>query len=129
MVNIYADNIARFQCDKKLRALVVVENNITVEFEDGTRETGSMIIGCDGSHSKVREFLVGYDAAKLEDTGHTLSNYAASNYTPDQARLLRSYHPIVKLGWHPTVPGGALLAGTDPTMLVALVRLQRILHS
>ena len=85
-----------------------------MRFEDGSQEAGDMVIGCDGSHSKIREFLVGAEAAKLEDTGLTMINYAAANYTPEQARLLREYHPIVKLCWHPTLPGGALLAGAYP---------------
>ena len=86
-------------------------NNVTVTFKDGTQEVGSMLIGCDGSHSVVREFLVGHEAAKLVDTGHTMINYAAAHYSEDQAHLLRSYHPILKLAWHPDIPGGALLAG------------------
>ena len=96
----------------KLQSLAVEDDKVTVEFEDGTQEVGSVVIGSDGSHSKVREFLVGYEAAQQEDTGHTMINYAASGYTPEQARLLRSYHPIVKLCMHPKLPGAALLAGT-----------------
>ena len=80
-------------------------------FEDGIQETGSMVIGCDGSHSWVREFLVGHEAAKDEITGQTFINYAAGGYLPEKAHLLRSYHAILKFGWHPTVPGGAMLAG------------------
>ena len=81
---------------------------MTATFGDGTTEVGSMAIGCDGSHSKVREFLVGHEAAKLEDT---MINYAAGNYSPEEAHVLRSYHPILKLCWHPVLPGGSLLAG------------------
>ena len=85
---------------------------VTAEFEDGTRESGHMLIGCDGSHSRVREFLVGHEAAQLEDTGHTMINHAATHYSPEQAHLLRTVHPILKLAWHPELPGGSLLAGT-----------------
>ena len=84
---------------------------VTAEFDDGSKATADMVIGCDGSHSKVREFLVGLEQAELTDVGMTLINYAASNYTPEQARLLRSYHPIIKLGFHPTNPAMSLIAG------------------
>ena len=84
---------------------------VAATFEDGAVEVGSIVVGCDGSHSKVREFLVGHEAAEMQDTGHTMINYAAGNYSSEEAHLLRSYHPIVKLCWHPVLPGGSLLAG------------------
>ena len=87
---------------------------VVADFEDGTSEIGDTVVGCDGSHSKVREWLVGKEAAQMEDTGHNMINYAASGYTPDQVRLLRSKSPIVQLAFnHSKVPGAALLAGTS----------------
>lgn len=100
------------QYSKILRALRVQEDIMTVDFEDGSSEQGHMVIGCDGSRSKVRRFLVGIEAAQQEDTGITMINYAAAGcYTPEQARLLRMHHPIVKLCLHPQVNGAVLLAG------------------
>lgn len=84
---------------------------MALEFDDGTKASGNMAIGCDGSHSRVREFLVGPELARPVETGHTLINYAASGYTREQALKLREYHPILKLGFHPTNGATALLAG------------------
>lgn len=70
-----------------------------------------MIIGCDGSHSKVREFLVGAQAAQLQPVDLTMINFPLSNYTADEARLLQTLHPVFKIAAHPERPGNAILAG------------------
>lgn len=81
-----------------------------------------MVIGCDGTRSKVREFLVGKEAAEPEDTGHNMINYAASDYTAEQVRLLRSVSPISQLGFsHSKLPGAALLAGME--LILVLLKL------
>ncbi|KAK3072892.1 hypothetical protein LTR53_005995 [Teratosphaeriaceae sp. CCFEE 6253] len=72
-----------------------------------------MVIGGDGSQSKVREFLVGHKAAQCEDVGLTMINHAAAQYTPEQAAVLRSFHPIVQLCVHPAKHMTALLAALD----------------
>ena len=85
-----------------------------VFFEDGTEEGGHMIIGADGSRSKVRQFLVGEEKAKPEDLPYTMVNFSAGKYTAEQVALLRTVHPIVKLAHHPENRGSALLAGNTP---------------
>jgi 2-polyprenyl-6-methoxyphenol hydroxylase-like FAD-dependent oxidoreductase len=100
-----------YQFGKRLQHIKVRDDAVTVSFDDGTQAKGSMIIGADGSHSKVREFLVGSEAAAPESLNLTMVNCIGTGYTPEQAKLLRSYHPIVKLSLHPEMPGGALLAG------------------
>lgn len=84
---------------------------MTAVFEDGSEEIGDLIVGADGSRSKVRQFLVGEDKAKPEDLPFTMVNFSAGQYTSDQVELLRTVHPIVKLAHHPENRGTALLAG------------------
>jgi len=79
-----------------------------IHFDDGSIEEGNLIVGCDGSRSKVREFLLG-KAAKPTDVGLHMINYIASGYTREQALLLRMYHPVLKLGYHPDIQGIFLL--------------------
>ena len=81
------------------------------EFEDRTCEKGRMIIGCDGSRSKVREWLVGADKAKVQDTGMVIMNHAYKGYSAEQALLMRKIHPIAMLGYLPDLHGQFLLAG------------------
>ncbi|KAL2830822.1 hypothetical protein BDW59DRAFT_158262 [Aspergillus cavernicola] len=70
-------------------------------FIDGTTPIGDMAIGCDGSRFKVREFLFGHHQVQLELVDLTVINYPKSGYTPDEARLLRTLHPVFKLAAHP----------------------------
>ncbi|KAK4553131.1 hypothetical protein LTR86_009858 [Recurvomyces mirabilis] len=98
-----------------------VDGIMRVMFRDGSIESGDLVVGCDGSHSKVREFLVGKEAAQPEDVGLTMINYSKSGYTADEARLLQTLHPVFKIAAHPDRPGNGILAAldisdpTDPT--------------
>ena len=62
---------ARF--NKKLAQIQQSDDAVTMIFEDGTRETASLVIGCDGAHSTVRRILLGPDSpatkAKYSETG------------------------------------------------------------
>lgn len=70
-----------------------------------------MVIGCDGLHSKVREFFVGHDAAQLQPVGLTMINFPKSGYTAEEAHLLQTLHPVFKIASHPEKPGNGMLAG------------------
>ncbi|KAI4598369.1 hypothetical protein KJ359_002778 [Pestalotiopsis sp. 9143b] len=86
---------------------------VTAYFEDGTQDTGNFVIGCDGSRSKVREYIVGVDEAKQQDLGITMINIPSAHYTVQQALKNRDLHPVVKLSFHPELPGTTLLAALD----------------
>lgn len=88
-----------------------LQGRITVDFRDGTSDTGDLVVGCDGSHSVVREFLVGAEAAKLQSVDLTMINFPLGSYTTDEARLLQTLHPVFKIAAHPERPGNAILAG------------------
>ena len=84
---------------------------MTAVFEDGSEEIGNLIIGADGSRSKIRQILVGVDAAKPKELPFTMVNHSTGDYTAEQVALLRTVRPIVKIGHHPENKGSALLAG------------------
>ncbi|KAJ4355471.1 uncharacterized protein N0V89_003487 [Didymosphaeria variabile] len=50
---------ARF--NKKLRAFQQHSDHVKLEFEDGTEDTASILVGCDGVHSVVRASMFGSD--------------------------------------------------------------------
>jgi 2-polyprenyl-6-methoxyphenol hydroxylase-like FAD-dependent oxidoreductase len=104
-----ADSLAQF--GKCVDTVNVVGDAVTVTFKDGTTETADMALGCDGSHSKVREFLVGHEAAQLEPVDLTMINFVKGKYTADEARLLQTLHPVFKIAAHPEKPGNGMLAG------------------
>ena len=47
----------KIEWNKKLTSIVKINNEIEAQFEDGTKSRGDLLIGCDGSHSTVREIL------------------------------------------------------------------------
>ncbi|RVX72410.1 hypothetical protein B0A52_03598 [Exophiala mesophila] len=98
------------------KRLVTVESDgttATAYFEDGSTESGNLIIGCDGSRSKVREFLVGKAASQPQETGMTLINHAFSGYTAEQALSFRRLHQVGTCAYHPDVHGIFLLTIVD----------------
>uniref|UniRef100_A0A093USH3 Zeaxanthin epoxidase, chloroplastic n=1 Tax=Talaromyces marneffei PM1 TaxID=1077442 RepID=A0A093USH3_TALMA len=102
------------QFEKKLVSIKHDQDGlVTASFSDGSQETASLLIGCDGSRSKVRSFLVGEELAKPTDIDLTMMNHAAGGYTAEQAILLRKYHAIGKIAYHPDYYGNFLLTALD----------------
>ena len=50
---------ARF--NKRVARIEQRGNGATLTFEDGSRDTASIVIGCDGAHSTVRSLMLGFD--------------------------------------------------------------------
>ena len=95
----------------KLVDIAVHDKHVSLAFDDGESVSGDIVIGCDGSHSRVREFLVGREVAQLGATWTTMVNYGGGSYTVEQPKLLRSYHPIVQPCPHHEISSVTLLAG------------------
>jgi len=87
------------------------DSGVEVSFADGTSERGTVLIGCDGSRSPVRSFLVGKEAARLQPVDLTMINFPLDGYIAEEAALLQTMHPVFKIATHPTRPGNAILAG------------------
>ena len=50
---------------KKVKTIAEDAHKVEVLLDDGTSETGDMVLGCDGVHSKVRDLM--WDNALRED--------------------------------------------------------------
>ncbi|CRG89130.1 hypothetical protein PISL3812_06166 [Talaromyces islandicus] len=101
------------QFGKKLVDITTTETGVVASFSDGTQYSGDLLVGCDGPHSKVRQYLVGAELAKPADIDLVMINHAVGGYSASQARVLRKYHPIGKLGYDPHIHGIFLLAALD----------------
>ncbi|KZT23568.1 putative monooxygenase [Neolentinus lepideus HHB14362 ss-1] len=74
--------------------------SVIVQLEDGTRFTGSALVGTEGAKSVVRKFLLGDERSAAKPI--PFQTYIAnSRYSAEDARLLRSIHPIYTMGIHP----------------------------
>lgn len=73
---------------------------ITATFTDGTSASGTLLVGCDGANSVVREVLVGKELARLEELDIQMFNISCA-YPTEVSKHLRTKHPCFKNSYHP----------------------------
>ncbi|RDW65893.1 FAD-dependent oxidoreductase [Aspergillus mulundensis] len=75
---------------------------VTATFTDGTSDTGAILIGADGAHSKTRTLLLGSEKAKVTPIGFA-STMCFTRHTRERALFLRAppHHPLYQAGPHP----------------------------
>jgi 2-polyprenyl-6-methoxyphenol hydroxylase-like FAD-dependent oxidoreductase len=61
-------------------------------FEDGTKETGDLLIGAEGAHSLTREYLLGKDEAQLIPSD-VVASFALTTLENETTLALRRLHP------------------------------------
>ncbi|TAQ87831.1 hypothetical protein B7494_g3836 [Chlorociboria aeruginascens] len=92
--------------NKKLKEIETTENIVTITFEDGTQETGNLLIGAEGAHSPTRAYLLGSEEAALlmspivgNSTLTTLSKAAALTIQKIHPRNMIAFHPNGTFLW------------------------------
>lgn len=74
---------------------------MTASFTNGSFYKGSLVVGCDGPRSKVRELLLGKQRADITPMEIIHSNVAIVYGDAEKARFVRSAHPVFSMMVHP----------------------------
>jgi 2-polyprenyl-6-methoxyphenol hydroxylase-like FAD-dependent oxidoreductase len=88
--------------NKRLSSISYSEDGqqVTAHFEDGSRTTGRLLVGADGSRSTVRELLLGSEQAALSPVPYAAS-FTQARYTREQAVFLRQSFRLFLAAIHP----------------------------
>lgn len=84
--------LTRVQYGKRIKSVTSDGKVATASFEDGTSETGDLIIGAEGAHSVVREYLLGSGAAALVPN-HIVATISIVQLPRESVEKFREYCP------------------------------------
>ncbi|OTA67370.1 FAD/NAD(P)-binding domain-containing protein [Hypoxylon sp. EC38] len=98
-----AEGLTDVHFGKKLETIDHADDGkkVTAHFADGTAETGRLIVGADGSQSRVRALLLGPEKAQLKRLPVAATFVTASFPREMALRLRGSVHPIINGFLHP----------------------------
>lgn len=101
--SLMAEGLTDVHFGKKLESIEYADDgkSVTAHFADGTAETGRLIVGADGSQSRVRSLLLGPEKAKLKRLPLAATFVTASFPREMALRLRGSVHPIINGFIHP----------------------------
>ncbi|RYP34477.1 hypothetical protein DL767_004253 [Monosporascus sp. MG133] len=101
----YPNNDVEIKYGHTLKALRVGEDRekATVKLSNGHEAMGTMLIGCDGAKSLVRHYLLGSAKAAIRPLEDLFWNVIANYPGAEQARHIRSAHPIFAMVARPGI--------------------------
>ncbi|OJJ48316.1 hypothetical protein ASPZODRAFT_158060 [Penicilliopsis zonata CBS 506.65] len=88
------------QWGKRLASIDTDGSIVSVTFEDGSSASGRLLIGAEGAHSRVREFLVGKEEAALNPSP-VVSSISVPRLPAEVALAVKELHPRYCLILHP----------------------------
>ncbi|KZL63360.1 fad-binding domain containing protein, partial [Colletotrichum incanum] len=91
-----ADGI-EIQWGKNLENITPGSNSVELVFRDGERFDANYVLGTDGVSSKVRELLMGVDAAKPVSSGFSIANCVCKYGDAEKVNAIVNAHSVCAL--------------------------------
>ncbi len=82
---------------KALSQLSPTDGSVKLEFEDGEVFDADYVLGTDGTSSKVREFLVGAEAADAKLSGFMFATCTTQYRDVDKVDAVMKLHPVASI--------------------------------
>jgi 2-polyprenyl-6-methoxyphenol hydroxylase-like FAD-dependent oxidoreductase len=88
------------QFGKTVTNVELTPDSVTAHFQDGTSESGTVLVGADGGGSWVRRWLLG-DEANATVLPYVFLNFPMRFPAEQALKMDKMMHPIVDVGVHP----------------------------
>ncbi|CRG85571.1 hypothetical protein PISL3812_02618 [Talaromyces islandicus] len=88
------------QYGKRLTMVDSDNKTVTAVFEDSSQATGNLLIGTEGAHSRVREYLLGKERAAVIPS-RIVASATVSRLPEREVSALRKLHPRYCIAIHP----------------------------
>lgn len=85
---------------RKLVAIESAEDGVAAVFQDGSRVTGGILVGAEGSNSQTHKFLAPETYKNIRLPVRFVGT--AVDFTPEAVEPVRAIDPLLFLGCHPT---------------------------
>jgi flavin-dependent dehydrogenase len=83
--------------NKSVKELSQTDSGVRVEFEDGETFDADHVLGADGSESKVRELLLGFEKARPRQSGFLFATGITKFGDADKSDAVVQAHPVAAL--------------------------------
>jgi len=113
MRNLFSEGLDVQYGKEMVSADLTDDGRVKVEFTDGSSATGDILVGCDGAKSRVRESIVGAEAAKLTSAPVSMFNFPYK-FDTELATRIRDMNQLFITSIHPDHGTMFWLSSTSP---------------
>jgi 2-polyprenyl-6-methoxyphenol hydroxylase-like FAD-dependent oxidoreductase len=99
MRNLFAEGLD-VEYGKSFVSAELKGERVEVTFEDGSKATGDILVGCDGAKSRVRSVLCGEEVAQLTNVPVSMFNFPYK-FEADLAKKIRDMNQLFITSIHP----------------------------
>lgn len=122
MRNLFAEGIDVQMGKTLVGASMAADDTVELTFADGSKATGSILVGCDGAKSRVRSAICGEETAKLTDVPVNMFNFPYK-FDAELASKIRGMNELFQSAIHPDHGNMFWISSTSPSTCLSTLHI------